>query len=70
MLLQVHHTAPPYPIACALLFRLLLCVRLAKYPRTHTNRVPGACFTDAGATEDYSDPDGGYFVEFDADYDK
>ena len=27
-------------------------------------------FTDAGATDDYNDPDGGYYVEFDADYDE
>ena len=47
-----------------------MCVSLAEYPHTHTNRIPGACYTDAGGTEEYDDPAGGYFVEFDADYDE
>ena len=47
-----------------------MCVRLAEYPRTHTIGCPVPVFTDAGATDDYNDPDGGYYVEFDADYDE
>ena len=35
------------------------------------HRVSGArVFTDAGATAEFDDPDGGYYVEFDADYDE
>ena len=27
-------------------------------------------FTDAGAIAEFDDPDGGYYIEFDADYDE
>ena len=46
-------------------------VRIAEYPLYSYHRVFGArVFTDAGATSEFDDPDGGYFVEFDADYDE
>ena len=52
------------PNACASYLLFLLCVRLAEYPRTHT------IGTDAGAIAEFDETDGGYYVEFDADYDE
>ena len=65
MLLQVKNSHPLYAIACAEFFRLLLSTS-----HTLTIGIPVPVFTDAGATEDYNDPDEGYYVEFDADYDE
>ena len=64
------NSLPLYPIACAPFFRLPLCISLAEFLRTHTIGVPMPVLTDAGATEDYNNPDGGYYVEFDTDYDE
>ena len=71
LLLQVHIQPLFNPNACASYLLFLLCVRLAEYPPYSYHRVSGArVFIDAGATAEFDEPDGSYYVEFDADYDE
>ena len=55
---------------CAVL-SFTLVLKTCGVPPYSYHRVSGArVFTDAGATVEFDDPDGGYYVEFDADYDE